>query len=146
MRAIVLKDDALLVMHRNKFGQDYYTLVGGGIKLGEQPEDTLRREVQEETGLQITNPRLVFVEETDDMHGPQYIYLCDYQSGEVALHPHSPEAQIHALGKNLYTPQWLPVQKFAEVEFLSPSLRQRIINGLARGWPQQPEVFKHIHI
>lgn len=144
VRAIVIKDNALLVMHRNKFGHEYYTLVGGGVDHGETPEQALYREVSEETGLTVANQRLVFIEESDDIYGPQYIYLCDYQSGEVALNPASEEAHINQLGQNLYTPMWLPLDRLSAVPFLSPGLQQRILHALEHGWPQQPEHFKHV--
>ena len=38
VRAIVIKDQSLLVMHRNKFGQEFYALVGGGVDYGESAE------------------------------------------------------------------------------------------------------------
>ena len=138
VRAIVVKDDALLVMHRNKFGEEYYTLVGGGIKPGESPEEAVHREVREETTLTIANPRLVFTEEAGDPYGTQSMYLCDYAGGEIMLPAEAEEAKIHALGSNLYTPMWLPVEKLPDVPFLSEALRQAIIDGLLHGFPQQP--------
>lgn len=145
VRAIVIKDNALLVMHRNKFGHQYYTLVGGGVDHGEHPEQSLYREVNEETGVRIANHRLVFVEDAGDMYGVQYVYLCDYVSGEPALSPDAEEAHITALGQNLYTPGWLPLDQLPEVEFLSHGLRERIMHGLQSGWPPEPQHFKTSH-
>jgi 8-oxo-dGTP diphosphatase len=138
VRAVVVKNDALLVMHRNKFGEDYYTLIGGGIGIGETPEQTLVRELLDEASLKIANPRLVYVEEAGDPYGNQYIYLCDYVSGDVALSTESVEAKIHALGANLYEPVWLPIAKLAEVPFVSESLKQTLINAFTQGFPSQP--------
>ncbi len=147
VRAIVIKDDALLVMHRNKFGHEYYTLVGGGVELGEELEEALYRELAEETGVQVTNPRLAYIEEADVMYGTQYVYVCDYAAGEVALSEHSEEAKIHALGDNLYEPMWLPLNRLAEVPFVSPGLKRRMLEAWQAGsppaWPDQPEQFKH---
>jgi len=138
-RAIVVKDDALLVMHRNKFGEEYYTLVGGGVDVGETPEQTLVREVKEETTLDVANPRLVFVEEAGDPYGDQYIFLCDYAGGEVSLPPESDEAKINELGKNMYTPMWLQVKKLPDVPFLSETLKATLIQSFLHGFPDQPQ-------
>lgn len=130
VRAIVIRDGALLVMHRNKFGHEYYTLVGGGIAHGETPEQSLYRELSEETGVAVANPRLVFVEDADALYGLQYIYLCDYVSGEPALSPESNEAKISALGKNLYMPRWLPLAELPDVTFLSESLKDNLLQAV----------------
>jgi ADP-ribose pyrophosphatase YjhB (NUDIX family) len=143
VRAIVIKDNQLLVMHRNKFGQQYYTLVGGGVELGESLDMALMREIGEETGLQVANPRLVYIEEAEEMYGTQYVYLCDYAGGEVTLSPQSEEAQINQLGQNLYQPMWLPLAQLPEAPFVSPGLKQRILTAVQQGWPAAPEHFQH---
>jgi 8-oxo-dGTP diphosphatase len=145
VRAIVIKDGALLVMHRNKFGHEYYTLVGGGVDHGEHPEQSLYREIAEETGVRVANHRLVFVEDAGDMYGIQYVYVCDYVSGEPALAPDAEEAHISALGQNLYTPGWLPLAQLPQTEFMSHGLRDRILRCLREGWPAEPEHFKTSH-
>lgn len=140
VRAVVVKDDALLVMHRNKFGEEYYTLVGGGIGVGETPEQAILREAREEANLQLANPRLVYVEEAGDPYGNQYIYLCDYVSGDIALPPESTEAKIHALGANLYEPTWLPISKLATTPFVSETLKHILVTAFTKGFPQQPQI------
>jgi 8-oxo-dGTP pyrophosphatase MutT (NUDIX family) len=148
VRAVIVRDGNLLVMHRNKFGQQYYTLVGGGIDSGEHPEQSLRRELMEEAGLQLANPRLTFVEDAGDFYGVQYVFVCDYAGGEIAMHPDADEAKIGALGQNIYTPMWLPIADLPAAPFISEALKQRIIAGLRDGWPdisQGPVRFKTEH-
>lgn len=139
VRAIVIKDDALLVMRRKKFGEEYYTLVGGGIGVGETPAQALVREAYEEASLNVANPRLLYVEEAGDPYGNQYIYLCDYVSGEPTLPEESTEAKIHALGANLYEPLWLPISKLAEVPFVSETLKKILVSAFKKGFPKQPQ-------
>lgn len=137
VRAVVIKDGALLVMHRNKFGHEYFTLIGGAINQHETPEHAVHREVHEETGLEVSITRQLFVEEAGVPYGTQLIYLCEYVSGEVALRQDSEEAQINKLGQNLYSPMWLPLAQLPVVEFLSADLQKSLLNGLRDGWPQQ---------
>lgn len=138
VRAIVIKDDQFLVMHRNKFGQTYFSLIGGGIDFGETPEQSLIREIAEETQLSVANPKLVFIEETDEVYGTQYIYLCEYVSGEPKLAQDSMEAKIAEAGKNLYIPMWIPLNELSEAELLPIKLKEAILKALKNGWPKEP--------
>ena len=138
VRVIVIKDQSILVMHRNKFGQEFYALVGGGIDYGESPEQALYREVAEETGLAITNHRLVIIEDAGDVFGMQYIYTCDYVSGEPALAADSSEALIHAKGQNLYTPLWLPLSELPNVVLQPRELQAVLLQHAGKAWPAEP--------
>ena len=48
---IVIRDGKIAMMHSRKY--DYYKLPGGGIEPGETLEETLIREVREESGLVV---------------------------------------------------------------------------------------------
>jgi 8-oxo-dGTP pyrophosphatase MutT (NUDIX family) len=138
VRAIVVKDGALLTMHRNKFGHEYYTLVGGGLKPHEHDEQALAREVLEESGVRIINPRLVFIEPAGDPFGDQYIYYCDYHSGDLGLHPESIEAKINEHKQNMYTPHWLPLEDLPNAPFLTENLKKHILDSLNHGFAGHP--------
>lgn len=137
-RAIIFRGNNLLVMHRNKFGHEYDTLVGGNVEIGESIEQSLVREVREETSLELKNFRCVFVEDAGTMYGVQYVYLCDDPGGEVSLPEDSDEAQINKAGKNLYEPKWLPLSKLHDAPFVSEVLKQAILDGVRQGFPETP--------
>lgn len=137
-RAIIIKDNQLLVNKRNKFGHEYFILIGGGVKHGETVEQSLFREVAEESSVQISNPKLVFIEHAGIMYGLQHVFVCDYVAGEPKLDPNSDEAKISAMGKNTYTPMWLPLSELPKVEFRSPALKAAILDGVANGFPGEP--------
>lgn len=137
VRAIVVRGNQMLVMHRNKFGREYYTLIGGGVQGNESAEQALRREVAEEAGFTILGGRLVFVEEAGDPYGTQYIYLCDVDGTEPQLAPDSPEAGLFPLG-NEHTPMWAPIDEIGKLPFRSENLRQAILYGFTYGFPDQP--------
>ncbi len=137
VRAIVIHEQRLLLMRRNKFGHEYYTLIGGGIDHGETPEAALYREVAEETTLKIANPRLVIVEDAGPSYGLQYIYLADYVSGNPVLAVDSEEAKDNALGQNLYQPLWLPTTELNTIDLLPIELKQVLLKHLGEGFPEQ---------
>ena len=141
VRAIIIHDNNLLVMKRNKFGKEYYTLIGGHVEMGESHEVALLREIHEETMVHVAHPRLVFVEHAGHVYGTQYVFVCTYVSGVPVLHPHADEVHINKLGQNTYTPMWLPLDKLESVPFLSEKLKHKIIASLKDGFPKEAETF-----
>ena len=141
VRAIIIRDDELLVMHRNKFGKEYEILPGGNIEMGETPEQALYRELHEETQVAYKDPRLVILEHAGDPYGDQYIFLCTYVSGEPALHPNAEEMFINKLGKNLYTPMWLKLSELPGKPFVTEKLKTQILDCVHNGWPTVPVEF-----
>lgn len=129
-------------MHRNKFGSEYYTLIGGHVELGEGLEKALLREIHEETKLHVANPRLVYIEESSAPYGTQYIYLCDYIEGVPVLHEKSDEAAIGKAGQNVYTPMWLPLSKLNDVTFRTEKLKKKILRHVKVGFPDKPQEFR----
>lgn len=144
-RAIVLKDNKILLMKRFKMGSTYYTLPGGRVDAGESSEQTAIREVKEETSLTVKEPRLVFVEDAGDPYGVQYVYICEYVSGEPNLPAESEEAFWTTPGKNTYEPLWLEISELEKVPMVSPLLKQAILNSLKQGFPDSPLSFSSKH-
>ncbi len=139
-RAIIIRNNHLLVMHRNKFGHEYNTLPGGNVEMGETLELAVIREVSEETSLTVESLKLVFVEEAGDPYGTQYIFKGEVATdGEPRLSTTSEEAQINKLGKNLYEPKWLPLDAVASEEFLSEKLKLAILSAIENGFPSSPQ-------
>ena len=141
VRAIVIVDNNLLVMRRNKFGKAYETLPGGAVDGNESLADALIRELMEETMVQVANPRLVFIDHAGEPYGDQYVFLCEYVSGEPQLHPNSTELKIHKQGKNLYMPGWLPIKHLSQSPFVSEKLKTHLLSALREGWPTVPAEF-----
>jgi 8-oxo-dGTP diphosphatase len=135
-RAIVIRDEKLLVMHRNKFGTEYYTLPGGNIEVGESPEEALLRELQEETMVKVDSPKFVILEHSGDPYGDQYIFKCNYVSGEPQLSPDAEEVAINKLGRNLYKPMWLSMIDLQTSSFVSEDLKKLVIKYHNNGWPE----------
>src|SRR5262245_2417171 len=138
VRALIMQGDKTLLMHRNKFGQQYYTLVGGALQPGETHEQALARNVLEETGFHVSNPRLVFTQDVGDPYGMQYIYWCETTGGEPAIANGSDEAKINELGQNIHTPMWFPLADLGSVTFRTPELQQAVLLCVEHGFPTSP--------
>lgn len=60
IRAIIRNGDNVLLVLKNKKGRQYYSTPGGHMKEGETEMETLRRELMEETGYEVTAARHLF--------------------------------------------------------------------------------------
>lgn len=139
-RALAVQDDRILLMKRYKKGALYYTLIGGGIEQDETPEEALKREVTEETGMTIVDtPRLVFTHDQPEPWGMQYVFLCHVSAGQPALPIDSIEAHISVPGENTFEPLWLPLIELPSITLRSEELKMAIIEGLKSGFPAAPK-------
>jgi ADP-ribose pyrophosphatase YjhB (NUDIX family) len=138
-RAIIFENGKILVMHRNKQGSRYFTLVGGRINENESLEQGLTREVKEETGLDVTSAQLIFVEHHPEPYSEQYIYLCEVGShDDVAIQDGSEEGNMNRIDINVHTPMWAEPGAFAKLAFRTPQLQAAIVRALAKGFPTEP--------
>ena len=88
--AIVVKNNQILLLRQNGGG---YDLPGGGLKLGEDPQNACLRELKEETGINAANPQVVGVEsslfrstnsDNKPYHSILMYYCCTYVGGKIS--------------------------------------------------------------
>lgn len=136
-RAIIIQDNKLLLMKRNKHGSEYYTLVGGTLNDGESLEHALVREVKEETGLTIASGRPVFAELHPEPYNDQYIFLCEIAPDQEAkLQDTSEEALMNRVGINVHTLVWVKLEDFEKLQFNTMQLQKAIVKSLRNGFPE----------
>ena len=89
-KAAIEKDGKFLIMKRAPDAHAYpeqWDFPGGRLEHGEEPTEGLKREVKEETGLEIEviEPIFVFSEKSSDHYVYFTVFKCNYISGEVKL-------------------------------------------------------------
>lgn len=128
--AVILHDDAVL-MARNDVDHYAYS-IGGGILHGESAEDAVRREVREETGLDLEIDRLLFVHEnffTDsspllagrECHEVAFYFLMRYDGEAIS----SGSTTSHGIPEQCV---WIPLDDYGRTgpaypEFFAEELR-----------------------
>ena len=110
--AIIHRDGAYFATQRG-YGEfeGMWEFPGGKIEPGESREDALKREIQEELGVDIYIKGLLCTTEYDypTFHLTMHCYLCSVASGEIELREHKSAQWLTA--ETLDTVEWLPADK-----------------------------------
>lgn len=119
----VIADDkgrVLLLKHRFRYGNGW-GIPGGFINAGEQPEAALRRELREEIGLEIADPRLRFVRALRRPRQIEIIYCCAPEGDHEVIMPRS----VEIISSGWYAADQLPAE-------LAPDQHRIIHRALAK--------------
>lgn len=126
--AIIIKDNKILLIHRRREGREYWVFPGGGIEEGETGEETVLREVEEETGLVGKSAKLAFMDFNVNAEHP--FYFVEVEEGEAKLG--GPEAERHSKD-NWYYPEWVDLRKIGKLNLFAESAKEKLIR-LIKGW------------
>ena len=110
--AIIYKDGAYFTTQRG-YGEfeGLWEFSGGKIEPGESRELALKREIQEELGIDITIDMFLCTTEYDysSFHLIMHCYLCNVKSGEIELREHKSARWLTT--ELLDSVEWLPADK-----------------------------------
>lgn len=120
-RALVVRDNQLLLMFRYYHGSVYFTIPGGKQDGNENIEQTTKREVMEETSIEIKlHERLseVYDAEKDKTH---HLFLAEYIQGVPKLGEDIEMKQMDEDPDNFYKPMWVNIEDIKN-QVLIPSV------------------------
>ena len=110
--AILHRDGAYFATQR-RYGEfeGMWEFPGGKIEPGESREVALKREIQEELGVDIAIENLLCTTENDypSFHLTMHCYLCSIASGEIELREHKSARWLRP--DELGSVEWLPADK-----------------------------------
>ena len=110
--AIIQRDGAYFATQRG-YGEfeGMREFPGGKIEPCESSEDALKREIQEELGVDIVIEDLICTTEYDypSFHLTMHCYLCSIASGEIELREHKSARWLRP--EELGSVEWLPADK-----------------------------------
>lgn len=133
---ILIQDDRIVLIERNRSGKHYFVFPGGKIEAGESPVFTAKRESKEELGLDVKIGPMVA--EIWYLGSPQYYYLADRVAGQFG---HSTGAEMSSLPdskKGAYLPVWLPMGEILSRQVLPKLMAEYVWKSHRTGWPEHP--------
>ena len=139
--AFVVRDgQALLVEFSGGTEREHYNFPGGGVEVGETLVEGVRREVREETCIEVDVERVLLVVEsvgsrnTNEIGGVQvpwnevrFFFLCTPVDGSEARLPDGPDEKQTGV-------RWLPLSELPSVNVL-PQVGEHLIAALETGAP-----------
>lgn len=112
--AIIQRDGAYFATQRG-YGEfeGMWEFPGGKIELGETHEMALKREIQEELGVDISIEELLCTTNYDypSFHLTMHCYLCSIAAGKIELREHKSARWLTT--ETLDSVEWLPADKDA---------------------------------
>lgn len=81
VRGIIVNDGKLILIKRVKLDEVYYVIPGGGVETGENNLQALKRECQEELGIDVDIKSLIHKRIFKDQK--EFFYFCSIKSGNI---------------------------------------------------------------
>jgi NAD+ diphosphatase len=92
--ALVRRGDQLLLARSPHFAPGMHSALAGFVEAGESLEECLAREVREEVGISVCNPRYFHSQSWPFPHSLMVAFQCDWAAGDITPDP----AEIESAG------------------------------------------------
>ncbi len=132
-RLILVEHNRLLLVSDDR--EEYWVLPGGLVEPAETLEEALRRETEEETGLQVAPDRLLYVREFVDgalrEHGIECYFLGRTIGGTVRMETDPAFHDVSRVRGSVSRARWWERPRLRDVTVYPEALRERVWDDLA---------------
>ena len=127
--ALIIEDDAVLLIEFKDENGVHYNLPGGGVEAGESLIEAMEREAREEASVEVEVGEAVLIyeyaphlnnEKYGSIHSVTTIFECSIRDGKAVQMPAVPD-------KNQTAVKWVSLNDLHKV-ILYPNIRDQIIN------------------
>lgn len=128
IRGVILHNQNILLIRRKTDKGIYYVLPGGHAEPNETDEETCKREVKEETNIDVTIKEKVYTLQEGEHHKSIY-YLCEMVDEKDATDIKLIGEELKRNKKgNYYKPVWLNIKQLEKITLYPKKMIQIIGN------------------
>jgi 8-oxo-dGTP pyrophosphatase MutT (NUDIX family) len=133
---ILIQNDKIALIERNRRGTHYFTFPGGKVKAAETPAQAAARETLEEIGLQVNIGSMIA--EIWFRGAPQYYFLAESIGGSFGNGNGAELSSLSDSEKGSYLPLWLEIDELINKPVVPHKLSRYVWKSLREGWPENP--------
>jgi 8-oxo-dGTP pyrophosphatase MutT (NUDIX family) len=126
-RAVIISDDKLLLIRREKNDSVYYVFPGGSVESGENFEQACVRELVEELGVHITINNIFYEVLNHEEQVHEQFFIADITSGEIGTGLDKKFVPGEAASAG-YSIVQVPLSEIASLDILPRSARDAILS------------------
>ena len=132
-RAIIVKNQHIALIKRQRDGRTYYVIPGDAREPGETPEQTAVRESYEELGLTVAIDRLLA--RVIYRGGEQFYFFARVTGGHFGTGNGPEMTGKYPPERGTYTAVWVALSQVEHINLFPPSIATLVTPAARSGWP-----------
>ena len=124
-KAIIVKNDRILLVNKKQGNRGYYLLPGGDLNKSENPDEALVREVKRETNLDVISFKKFTEIEDDNRYC--YYYFVDRYIGEIKI---GTQNILNKSTINQHELEWIKNKDLRKINLKPIQIKERLVNYL----------------
>lgn len=125
-RSVIFKDNQVVLIYRERDGEQYYVFPGGKIENNETKEECIVRECKEELGLEVSVNKYIYEVKGEDFI--QHFFLCNWLSGEIGTGDEEEYQQDRKGG--LQVPMLINIEDLSKLNIVSPPIIKQLLEDI----------------